>query len=262
MEIIQNADDNKYSSSTVPMISINVFPGYVKIECNEQGFSEEDIQSLCRTGRSSKPLGKTYTGEKGIGFKSVFKIANRAHIRSPPYYFQLDQERELGMITPQWDEAFFQDYQEKHQTTIVLDDICDQSTDFSTALRKDVKAIDPVVVLFLRRIQRLRLRLFASPRETTPTISKCFRRLNWTPSAGIVALKDEDAGTSRYLYKQTFSIECYLSDSRRPGVEETEIVLAFPVSRKRETNTYTPSILEHNLAFAYLPLGDFGFTVY
>jgi len=107
MEIIQNADDNLYSESVTPTLHITVTPYWVKIECNENGFEEENIRALCDTGRSSKGLGTGYIGEKGIGFKSVFKVAKRAHIRSPPYFFQLDQDRELGMITPQWDKAFF-----------------------------------------------------------------------------------------------------------------------------------------------------------
>src|SRR5262245_52816085 len=104
MEVIQNAEDNLYSKSDTPTLYITVTPYWVKIECNEKGFDVENIRALCRTGRSSKPLGKGYIGEKGIGFKSVFKVAKRAHIRSPPYFFQLDQDRELGMITPQWDK--------------------------------------------------------------------------------------------------------------------------------------------------------------
>ncbi|KAK8912646.1 hypothetical protein VCV18_012325 [Metarhizium anisopliae] len=121
MEVLQNADDSKYSRGETPTLFITISPNHVKIECNEKGFSREDIEALCRTGRSSKTPGRGYTGEKGIGFKSVFKLAERAHIRSPPYYFQLDQTRELGMITPIWDESFFDDHAEEHQTTIVLD---------------------------------------------------------------------------------------------------------------------------------------------
>ncbi|KAF2276420.1 uncharacterized protein EI97DRAFT_458354 [Westerdykella ornata] len=259
MEVIQNADDNKYTEGETPTVSITVFPKHVKIECNEEGFSRENIQALCRTGRSSKTPGQGYTGEKGIGFKSVFKLANRAHIRSPPYYFQLDQTRELGMITPQWDEDFFDDHEEEHQTTIVLDRICDQSIDFSTALEKDVDAIDPALILFLRRIGRFHLTLFKSSSDDEPAISKRFQRVNWTPDSGIVSLKDEDANTMRrfYKHKHRFTIDSDGTEPRREGITKTDIVLAFPVTKK--SGTYMPLIRKQNFAFAYLPLGDFGF---
>jgi hypothetical protein len=258
MEVIQNADDNKYAKGKTPTVSITVFPEHVQIECNEVGFSRENIQSLCRTGRSSKAPGQGYTGEKGIGFKSVFNIANRAHIRSPPYYFQLDQTRELGMITPQWDEDFFDDYEEEHQTTIVLDHICDQLINFSVALREDINAIVPDLMLFMRRIEQLRLTLFKSS-DDEPVISKLFLRMGWTPDSGIVTLKEVNANTTCSLYKHRTTIDFEGIEPRRPGITETDIVLAFPV--KKKSGKHKPYIRKQNLAFAYLPLGDFGFKV-
>lgn len=259
MEVIQNADDNKYGEGKAPTLSITVTPQHVKIGCNEEGFSRENIQALCRSGRSSKRPGQGYTGEKGIGFKSVFKLANRAHIRSPPYYFQLDQTRELGMITPQWDEDYFDNHEEEYQTTIVLDHICDQSTNFSTALEKDIDVIDPVLILFLRRIERLHLKLFRSFSLNEPFISKSFHRVNWTPDSGIVSIKDENANKMRHLYKHRLTIKYEGTECRRHDVRETDIVLAFPV--EEESGAYLPSIQKQNFAFAYLPLGDFGFKV-
>jgi len=259
MEVIQNADDNKYTEGTTPSVSITVFPNYVKIGCNEEGFSRKNIRALCGTGQSSKTSGQGFTGEKGIGFKSVFKLANQAHIRSPPYYFQLDQTRELGIITPQWDEDYFDDHEEEHQTTIVLDNICDQSTDFSTALTTDVEAIEPVLLLFLRRIERLDLTLFKSCSDNEPAISKRFQRVDWTSQSGIVSLKDEDANKMHRLYKHRFTTGFDGTENRRLNIEKTDIVLAFPV--KKESGTYVPLIRKRNFAFAYLPLGDFGFKV-
>ncbi|KAH7305596.1 putative heterokaryon incompatibility protein [Stachybotrys elegans] len=246
MELVQNADDNKYTEDKTPTISITIFPSYVKIECNEEGFSRENIQALCRTARSSKAPGQGYTGQKGIGFKSVFKLANRVHIRSPPYYFQLDQTRELGMITPQWDQDFFHDHREEYQTTIVLDRICDQRG-----------GIDPILILFLRRIDQLHLTLFKSSSVDGPAISKHFRRVNWAPDSGFVSLKDEYTSMTRHLYKHRFSVDFGGTETQRPDITYTEIVLAFPV--QRISDTYVPLVLKQNFAFAYLPLGDFGF---
>jgi hypothetical protein len=72
MEIFQNADDSDYSKDKTPAIWIKVKPKVVVTECNEVGFSEENVRALCRAGRSSKSPGLEQTGEKGIGFKLVF----------------------------------------------------------------------------------------------------------------------------------------------------------------------------------------------
>jgi len=239
-------------------VSIAIFPKYVKIQCDKESFSRENIEALCRVGRSPKKLGQGYTGEKGIGFKSVFKLADRAYIRSYPYYFQLDRTRKVGIITPQWDEDLFDDYKGQYQTTIVLDNIRDRSTTFSTALRDDVTAIDPVLILFLWRIKRFHLKLFRSSLDDEPAISKCFRRVNWTGS-GFVSVKDEDANTMRYFYKYQFTIDCDGTKNRQLYSRNASIVLAFPV--EKESSTYMPLIQKQNPTFAYLPLGDFGFRV-
>jgi hypothetical protein len=163
------------------------------------------------------------------------------------------------MITPQWDESYFDNHEEEHQTTIILDHICDQSTDFSTALKNDVDAIDPVLILFLRRIERFHLTLFNSFSRYEPVISKSFQRVNWTPDSGIVSIKDENANTMRHLYQHRFTIKYEGTETRRQDITETDIVLAFPV--KKESGTYIPSTQKQNFAFAYLPLVDFGFKV-
>jgi hypothetical protein len=259
MEIIQNADDNEYPKDTTPTVSITVFPKHVEIGCNEVGFSRENILALCRTCRSSKPPGQGYTGEKGIGFKSVFKLANRAHIRSQPYYFQLDQRRDLGMVTPQWDELFFDDHKVEYQTTIVLDHICDESRNFSNALEKDLGEIDPALILFLRRIQRIHLTLFDSSCSGKPVIKKRFRRDGWTPGSGVVSLIDEDTRTMYHFYKHPITIDFDGTEPRREYQKNTEVILAFPVNTV--FSKYAPLIRKKNLVFAYLPIGDLGFKV-
>lgn len=260
MEVIQNADDNCYLASAAPTLCITISPQLVKIECNETGFTEANIQALCRTGRSSKPAGQGYTGEKGIGFKSVFKIAERAHVRSPPYYFQLDKARTLGMITPQWDEEYFASHLEEHQTTIILDRICDASTDFASALKLDIEAIHPMVILFLRRIERLQMTLYPSPSsQNAARMSRRFRRYtNDVLWPGITTLENEDSGTKEHFYKVQYTSSFNGTEERRPNLYQTDIVLAFPV--ELVSNTWIPKPTQLH-TYAYLPLGNFGFKV-
>jgi hypothetical protein len=261
MEVIQNADDNLYNDNVQPTISITVSPRFVKIECNEIGFTEENVRALCRTGRTSKE-GKGYIGEKGIGFKSVFKIANRAHVRSPPYYFELDQGRELGMITPKWDKDFFFYHTPKQQTTLILDQISDdyKDEDFASVLETDLASLDPMVLLFLRKIDRLHLTLtHSTSSRSLPAISKQFLRSkedDWC--SGIVSLCNENLNLKTYFYKFEKSIGFTGRDRRRPGMSETDIVLAFPVEHRSGIWKPDPKDLP---TFAYLPLGYFDFWV-
>ncbi|RFU23945.1 hypothetical protein B7463_g12390, partial [Scytalidium lignicola] len=257
MEVIQNADDNRYLVSSTPTLCISVSSQLVKIECNEIGFTEENVQALCRTGQSSKPPGQGYIGEKGIGFKSVFKIAKRAHVRSPPYYFQLDKDRMLGMITPEWDDEYFAVHPQEYQTTIILDRICDASTDFSTALQLDIEAFNPMVILFLRRLVRLQMTLSPpTSSQNGATMSRCFRRYTDTLYPEITTLENEDSGSKVHFYKRRHVLSFNGTEVRRPNLSRTEIVLAFPVELVSDTWIPKPKQLP---TFAYLPLGNFGF---
>lgn len=260
MEVIQNADDNRYPVSSTPTLCITVSSQLVKVECNELGFTEANVQALCRTGRSSKTPGQGYTGEKGIGFKSVFKIAQTAHVRSPPYYFQLDKARMLGMISPQWDEEYFVAHPQEFQTTIILDRICDTLTDFASALKPDIEAIHPMVILFLRRIERLEMTLHPSASsENRARMSRRFRRYtNDALCPGITTLENEDSGTKEHFYKLQYTSPFNGTEERRPNLSQTDIVLAFPV--ELVSNTWTPKPTQLH-TYAYLPLGNFGFKV-
>ena len=73
------------------------------IDCNEVGFSKANVEALCRIGASTKKdkeRTKGYIGEKGIGFKSIFKVADTVHISSRGYAFKFDRRGMLCMIVP------------------------------------------------------------------------------------------------------------------------------------------------------------------
>jgi hypothetical protein len=93
LECIQNADDNDYSIGQKSFLRFTVETDSITLESDETGFSEADVRAICSVCESTKavPSGssgaatvaekaKITIGEKGIGFKSVFKIASRAHI--------------------------------------------------------------------------------------------------------------------------------------------------------------------------------------
>ena len=54
LELIQNADDNKYSIGVEPSLVFVVDNESVTAMNNERGFSEQDIRALCDVGKSTK----------------------------------------------------------------------------------------------------------------------------------------------------------------------------------------------------------------
>jgi hypothetical protein len=71
LELIQNADDNQYDTSVEPTLGFQLSGNELVIKCNEMGFMEENVRSICRVCASTKRRPGAITnesiGEKGIG---------------------------------------------------------------------------------------------------------------------------------------------------------------------------------------------------
>jgi hypothetical protein len=68
-ELIQNAEDNKYTiTSEPPWLSFTLHQDRIIIDSNEDGFTENNIRAICSIGESTKSCIEGYIGEKGIGF--------------------------------------------------------------------------------------------------------------------------------------------------------------------------------------------------
>ncbi|KAF7894390.1 uncharacterized protein EAF01_009841 [Botrytis porri] len=106
-EIIQNAEDNRYTASNkLPFLSFTLHSDRLIIDSNEDGFTRKDINATCSIGESTKACVRGYIGEKGIGFKSVFNVAHKVHIQPGRYSLAFEYSKEdskdcgLGMVTP------------------------------------------------------------------------------------------------------------------------------------------------------------------
>jgi len=83
LELIQNADDNTYPQGETPQVTFYWDrSGLLFFACNEVGFSKADLSALCSANRSTKKLQAGKIGEKGIGFKSVFKVVSQPLCRT------------------------------------------------------------------------------------------------------------------------------------------------------------------------------------
>ena len=105
VELLQNADDAMYAPAVRPYLTFRLRRNLLIVDSNELGFTIANVKSICSTGESSKKGDSQTTGEKGLGFKSVFGIANEVHIQSGKWSFHFKHRRGedgLGMVTPLW----------------------------------------------------------------------------------------------------------------------------------------------------------------
>jgi len=257
LELIQNADDNTFTCDT-PTISmtlgvdddLDIF--YLRIDCNEIGLNRANVEALCRIGASTKKnreRSEGYIGEKGIGFKSVFKVADTVYVSSKGYAFKFDRHGMLGMIVPII-EGFPQGHLQNGQTQMLLE--IDSAEDFRH-IRIELEKLEPEILIFLRKICKLVIR----------TPGSRFRRIciERFPQDGAFDREEVKILTNypvfisqRYIIVRR--IETNLEkDDRRENIAATETVLAFPV------NEGMRPVLRTQKTYAYLPIDDYGFNV-
>ncbi|KAK1749729.1 hypothetical protein QBC47DRAFT_131160 [Echria macrotheca] len=251
-ELIQNADDNAYEPASVPSLSISYSNRALQLSCNELGFSRNNVEALCKIGSSTKS-GKaktgTYTGEKGIGFKSVFKVADVVWIRSGHYSFKFVKSEKLGMLTPIWAE--FPTSCDPQHTTIRLELKAEYS---EKEVVSELRTLDAHILLFLRQLAKISVSVDAYHHESWSTsISKDavpFQGSAGAPMRTVTLKKDEEVQVHLVT---TYLVQDIPTEPKRPGVCRSNINLAFPV------NGYDDGRVLHQMVYASLPIQDFGF---
>ncbi len=258
LECIQNAADNNYKPGVEPFLRIDARSDRIQLDCNEAGFTPADIRAICAVGCSNKTSKQGFIGAKGIGFKSVFKIAQEAHIHSPPYSFKFDKGRELGMIIPFWvpEEEILVDLDKDFQTSILL--LPPANKNFVEHLHT-FKAISPTLLLFLPKLKRLEILLHEKQVDGGELMIRRHLRCDVDEGDHVVTLTVEDSSSphpkiDRYR-KTTCRWKALQGERQREGVKTSVIVLAFPV-------TSEGTLLETSQqVYAFLPMRDFGFKV-
>jgi hypothetical protein len=262
MELLQNADDNSYKIST-PMVKFSYMraKGRLRIDCNEVGFSTANVDAICGIGNSTKSgVGgrARYIGEKGIGFKSVFKVSDVAWISSGPYSFKFDKSRHLGIITPIW--ASFPETRLPGFTSIILELSRDCKVD---EVIQELKGLDPRVLMFLRNLTEIHIEVVDDEEYVWKNTLKIDRMpraaLNQQDSVGsdsnqwLVRLQSHSRSVSYTVFKQ--AVHNLPVDSRREGCKESELILAFSSNDSDELNSESQNV------YTFLPIRDYGFKV-
>ncbi|RDL30730.1 Uncharacterized protein BP5553_10075 [Venustampulla echinocandica] len=233
-ELIQNAEDNNYrkatSSGTAPYIKFTVYPNKIVIDSNEDGFTTENVIAICKVGQSTKKRdgAQQYIGEKGIGFKSVFMVASKVHIQSGPFSFFFEHPpgaRGMGMVTPVWEPAEVALPGPLTRMTLTLLDKLDYPE-----LLSQFDTLPDTFLLFLNKLGAI-------------TIDKIEFAGKSAESTTFSCALDESSGQATLSKVHHEQRNC----------NTTEVVLAFPLDESEP-------IIGPQEVYAYLPLGDFGFS--
>jgi hypothetical protein len=274
-ELLQNADDNSYtiakSVSADPFVSFYVHDRHVIVECNEDGFTRENLVAICNVGKSSKTGAQGYIGEKGIGFKSVFMVAWKVHIQSREFSFSFrhrEGDSGMGMISPSWEET---DQVLPHSLTRITLFLHDDGPDEVLARQRQIvlqqfQELKATFLLFMRNIRRIEVRTHDhSDIEVSHTT---FSLQSWPE--GTVAVKEETVrnrimmeNTKHYHTTRFIAANIPPSENREyPDGEmrtrayaDAEIILSFPL-----TPELLP-IIEPQEVYAFLPIRNMGLPV-
>ena len=258
MELIQNAEDNKYEKGAKPFLRFILSENKLIIQNNEVGFNEENVRALCDVRKSTKKKVDGYVGEKGIGFKSVFKVSKSPEIHSNGYHFRFHTSKSknkalLGFILPELIEDI-SDEIDLNLTNIVLPFPKKNYLKF----REQLSDIQPDLLLFLKKLKTIQII------NEVEGIEIVFKKK--TKSGGFVELIEEttDKWSNKSeekhyyrLFSETISVPKKYSTGERANVEQTEIIIGFPLNK--ENNQYKVDSSNECNVFNFLPINDYNF---
>ncbi|KAJ0422940.1 hypothetical protein BJY00DRAFT_299903 [Aspergillus carlsbadensis] len=271
-ELLQNADDNSYtsakSSSADPFVSFHVYDQRVVIECNEDGFTRENLVAICNVGKSSKTGAQGYIGEKGIGFKSVFMAAWKVHIQSREFSFSFRHRRGdsgMGMISPTWEET---DEVLPHSLTRITLFLHDDGPDDARARQRQImlqqfQELKATFLLFMKNLRRIEIKTHdSSDQEVSHTTFSIQNLPDERVAVQQETVRDgvRQESTQHYYTTRLTAANIPPSENREYTEQERStgaypqavVILAFPL---------TPGLLpaiEPQEVYAFLPIRNMG----
>lgn len=156
MEFVQNADDAKSHS-----LKIELLQNTIRIFNDGIPFSEENVKSICKVGRSSKTP-KEYIGYLGVGFKAVFLISDCPEIYSGDFRFKFDKNacddpaHTPWQVIPLWIDKPKIELSEKYKTIFNLPL---KEIKLIEKMKEEVKQehLSDRILLFLRYVKEIEI---------------------------------------------------------------------------------------------------------
>ncbi|WCJ33174.1 Histidine kinase- DNA gyrase B- and HSP90-like ATPase family protein [Euphorbia peplus] len=255
LELVQNADDNIYPDSVEPTLTFILQESRIAVLNNEQGFSEKNIRALCDVGNSTKKgSGTGYIGQKGIGFKSVFRVTDAPEIHSNGFHIKFDiRAGQIGFVLPTvvdpcdielYSRLMLRETDQMNRnawnTCILLPFRSKLSEETAMKMFAD---LHPSLLLFLHRLQCI---MFRNTLNNSLLVMKKEILLD-----GIIKVSCGN-------YTMTWLVESQKlqAHTSRPKAQTTEIALAFPLEESDNGDYY--ACLELQPVFSFLPLRTYG----
>ncbi|CAL5195466.1 unnamed protein product [Lathyrus oleraceus] len=258
IELIQNAEDNQYDEAVNPTLEFVMTSDDITatgaqatllVFNNENGFSPTNIDSICDIHLSTKKGNRntSYIGDKGVGFKSVFRVTPMPYIFSNGYQIRFNKEPctncHCGYIVPEWVEnnTILDDInkiygQDSLPTTIIVLPLMKPNK--VAYVKQVISNIHPEVLMFLTKIRHLSVRIVTNDPtlgDTVYTVSVSpkinFRTMESMNAESYTLHLSADKESSYSVWRQKFPI---MSENvvvgRKADVEEQEwdVTLAFP----------------------------------
>lgn len=256
----------------MPFISFQVHPDRIVVECNEDGFSKNDLSAVCSVGESTKTTSHGYIGAKGIGFKSVFIAAWKVHILSGNFSFYFKHEKGdlgLGMVLPVWQDTDDDLPKGLTRMTLYLHNKGDpqESKHLRQIIFKQLNDLQQTCLLFLQNLKQIRVAFYNE--DGGLKNSKDFRvgktcGHNVSIETALTGTNGETTEEDKYYHvTRHMATDLARSDNREPPDTEearrassrAEVVLAFPL-----TSDAKPLIEQQDI-FAFLPVRESSFKV-
>jgi hypothetical protein len=211
-------------------------------------------------GQSTKTGARGYIGEKGIGFKSVFKIARRVHVQSGPYSFAFNYDRNLsdsglGMITPLHADYLTLPGDVRTRMVLSLKDGCDIEH-----LIHEFDSLPDTFLIFLKKLTKISIKIKREGEEAKETVyTKCTNgnRVTITKTVGEVEDHFHFWVARQEVEDMPKNDKRLIKRKEEPDewITTAEVVLALPLDEN------DVPIVEPQHVFAFLPLRKVGLQV-
>jgi hypothetical protein len=274
LELIQNSDDNVYSSSIRPTLEFHFDKEQLIVKNNEKGFREKDILALCSVGRSTKKGIAGFIGQKGIGFKSVFRVTDSAEIHSKGFHIKFDTSQGgVGYILPIWIPQPEDSRKSSTSTCTEGQRPSRWNTEIVLPFKREIKDRSDVhkisqlqsnLLLFLQKLRCIRIYDSHSGTRTVKEMSRVDLENNIVELTTRTITWDQRNNTKEEVVTSKMLVHWMkiekpevkrVSGSHKYDVDFTELAVAFDMSEAEGQSHYLPQ----QPVFSYLPANSYGF---